>query len=70
MTDDDAVLARWQANCHAAGVRLTEEDIARARSTNGLSQVLEREALIARINAAAELPDYLDRGALERDDHA
>ena len=70
MTDDNAVLERWRANCHAAGVRLTDDDIARARATNGLGQVLEREALIARINAATELPDYLNRGALERDDHA
>ena len=70
MTDVEAALQRWQANCRAAGVRLTEDDIARARATNGLGQVLEREALIASINAAADLPDYLDRGALERDEHA
>jgi hypothetical protein len=70
MTDVDAALERWRANCQAAGVRLTEDDIARARATNGLGQVLEREALIVSVNAAADLPDYLDRGALEHDEHA
>jgi hypothetical protein len=70
MTDVEAALERWRANCRAAGVRLTEADIAQARATNGISQVLEREALIANIGAAADLPDYLDRGALEHDDHA
>lgn len=70
MSDLNAVLERWQSNCRAAGVRLTEADIAQARAAHSLEQVLDREALLARLNAARDLPDYLDLGALERDDHA
>jgi hypothetical protein len=66
----DAVLERWRACCQAAGVRLTEADIAQARSAQALELVAQREGLIRRINAWPELPDYLDLGALERGEHA
>lgn len=68
MTDVDAIEARWRASCRAAGVKLTEDDIARARAAGALEQVVQREALLARLDAWGELPDYLDRGALERGD--
>lgn len=67
MGDMDTLIERWRANCRLAGVKLTDEDIERARQNGALDVILRREALIQSLNAWAELPDYLDLRALERD---
>jgi hypothetical protein len=54
------VLRRWRANADAAGVHLTDEDIARISARGLLERVVATEALLARVNAREVVPDYLD----------
>jgi hypothetical protein len=59
MSIDDEILRRWQANAAAAGVRLTEEDVARIVERGLLDRVQQVEAIVERAGARETAPDYL-----------
>lgn len=60
MGADEALLRRWRANAEAAGVRLTDEDIARIDGRGQVGRIRLVEEIIARANAREVVPDYLD----------
>jgi hypothetical protein len=60
MGADDDLIRRWRANTAAAGVRLTDEDIARIDGRGQVERIRAVEAIIERANARDVVPDYLD----------
>jgi len=60
MGADEALIARWRANAAAAGVRLTDEDIARIDGRGQVERIRAVEAIVERANAREVTPDYLD----------
>lgn len=60
MSADEELVRRWRANAAAAGVRLTDEDIARIDARGQVERVRIVEAIIQRANAREVVPDYLD----------
>jgi hypothetical protein len=59
MVSTDVVLARWKANAAAAGVPLSDEDIERIQARGFLERTIAVEAMIERLAAGEDLPDYL-----------
>ena len=59
MNADEELIRRWRANTAAAGVRLTDEDIARIDARGQVGRIRNVEAIIARANAREVVPDYL-----------
>lgn len=55
----EALITRWRANTAAAGIRLEESDIAHSVERGALNSIVAVEAVLARINAHGQLPDYL-----------
>ena len=71
MPTHDEIVARWRANAALAGVRLTDEDVARIAASSGtLERVAQVEAALARIDAWATTPDFLDKRLAEPEDDA
>ena len=60
MSADEELIRRWRANALAAGVRLTDDDIARIDGRGQVARVRTVEAIIERANAREVVPDYLD----------
>jgi hypothetical protein len=60
MGADEELIKRWRANAAAAGVRLTDEDIARIDGRGQVERIRAVEAIIERANAREVVPDYLD----------
>jgi hypothetical protein len=60
MSADEDLIRRWRANAAAAGVRLTDEDIARIDERGQVERIRTVEAIIQRANAREVVPDYLD----------
>jgi hypothetical protein len=60
MSADEDLIRRWRANAAAAGVRLTDEDIARMDGRGQVERIRMVEAIIERANAREVVPDYLD----------
>ena len=60
MSADEDLIRRWQANAVAAGVRLTDEDIARMDGRGQVERIRIVEAIVERANAREVVPDYLD----------
>jgi hypothetical protein len=60
MSADETLIARWRANAAAAGVKLTDEDIARIDGRGQVERIRAVEAIVARANARDVTPDYLD----------
>jgi hypothetical protein len=60
MGADEELIRRWKANAAAAGVRLTDEDIARIDGRGQVERIRAVEAIIERVNAREVTPDYLD----------
>lgn len=60
MSADESLIRRWRANAEAAGVRLTDDDIARIDARGQVERVRLVEAIIQRANAREIVPDYLD----------
>jgi hypothetical protein len=60
MGADEALIRRWRANAAAAGLRLTDEDIARIDARGQVERIRLVEAIIERANARETVPDYLD----------
>ena len=56
----DELRARWKRNAEAAGVRLTDDDIARIDERGFLARVAAVEQMIEATNAVERTPDYLD----------
>jgi hypothetical protein len=65
MGADEELIKRWRANAAAAGVRLTDEDIARIDGRGQVERIRAVEAIIERANAREVVPDYLDMLATE-----
>ena len=60
MSADEDLVRRWRANAAAAGVRLTDEDIARMDGRGQVERIRVVEAIVERANAREVVPDYLD----------
>ena len=60
MSADEDLVRRWRANAAAAGVRLTDEDIARIDGRGQIERIRTVEAIVERSNARESVPDYLD----------
>lgn len=60
MSADEDLVRRWRANAAAAGVRLTDEDIARMDGRGQVERIRIVEGIIERANAREVAPDYLD----------
>ena len=60
MSADEHLIRRWRANATAAGVRLTDEDIARIDGRGQVERIGNVEAIVERANAREVVPDYLD----------
>lgn len=60
MSADEHLIRRWRANAAAAGVRLTDEDIARIDGRGQVERIGNVEAIVERANAREVVPDYLD----------
>jgi hypothetical protein len=60
MSADEQLIRRWRANAAAAGVRLTDDDIARIDGRGAVARVRTVEAITERANAREIVPDYLD----------
>ena len=60
MAVDEDLVRRWRANAAAAGVRLTDEDIARIDGRGQVERIRVVEAIVERANAREVVPDYLD----------
>jgi hypothetical protein len=60
MSADEELIRRWRANTAAAGVRLTDDDIARIDGRGAVARIRAVEAIIERANAREIVPDYLD----------
>jgi hypothetical protein len=65
MGADEELIKRWRGNAAAAGVRLTDEDIARIDGRGQVERIRAVEAIIERANAREVVPDYLDMLATE-----
>lgn len=57
--DSDAIVQRWKVNAAAAGVRLTEADIARISASGALERIARVEEIIDATGADNVAPDYL-----------
>ena len=60
MSEDEDIIRRWRANAAAAGVTLTDEDIARIDGRGQVERIRAVEAIVERANAREVVPDYLD----------
>jgi hypothetical protein len=60
MGADEDIIRRWRANAAAAGVRLTDEDIARIDGRGQVERIRSVEAIVKRVRAREVVPDYLD----------
>jgi hypothetical protein len=60
MAVDEDLLGRWRANAAAAGVRLSDEDIARIDGRGQVERIRVVEAIVERAKAREVVPDYLD----------
>ena len=60
MSADEDLVRRWRANAAAAGVRLTDVDIARMDGRGQVERIRVVEAIVERANAREVVPDYLD----------
>ncbi|MDQ3548758.1 MAG: hypothetical protein M3439_08050 [Chloroflexota bacterium] len=60
MSADNDLVHRWRANTTAAGVLLTDEDIARIDARGQVERIRVVEAIVQRANAREVVPDYLD----------
>jgi hypothetical protein len=60
MAVDEDLVRRWRANAAAAGVRLSDEDIARIDGRGQVERIRVVEAIVERANAREVVPDYLD----------
>ncbi len=60
MTAGEDLIRRWRANAAAAGVRLTDEDIARIDGRGQVERIRNVEAIVERAMAREVVPDYLD----------
>lgn len=60
MSADTELLRRWRSNAAAAGVTLTDEDIARIEARGQVQRVRSVEAIVQNANAREVVPDYLD----------
>jgi hypothetical protein len=60
MSAEDEIIRRWRLNAAAAGVRLSEEDIARIVGHRRIEHVRLVEAIVERCDAREVVPDYLD----------
>jgi hypothetical protein len=60
MSADEDLVRRWRANAAAAGIRLTDDDIARIDGRGQVERIRTVEAIIERANAREVVPDYLD----------
>jgi hypothetical protein len=60
MAVDEDLVGRWRANAAAAGVRLSDEDIARIDGRGQVERIRVVEAIVERANAREVVPDYLD----------
>lgn len=58
--EQDQIRDRWKRNAAAAGVRLTDEDIARIDERGFLARVAAIEGMIESLDATETAPDYLD----------
>jgi len=59
MSADDDLIRRWKANANAAGIPLTDEDIARIDARGQVERIRTVEAIVQRANAREVVPDYL-----------
>jgi len=64
------IVARWRVNAAAAGVRLSDADVERAKAAGLLERVAQNETLIARIDGWHATPDYLDKQLAEPEEVA
>lgn len=60
MSADEGLIRRWRANATAAGVTLTDEDIARIDARGQVARIRTVEAIVQRAAAREVAPDYLD----------
>jgi hypothetical protein len=60
MAVDEDLVGRWRANAAAAGVRLSDEDIARIDGRGQVERIRVVEAIVERAKAREVVPDYLD----------
>jgi hypothetical protein len=60
MAVDEDLVRRWRANAAAAGVRLSDEDIARIDGRGQVERIRVVEVIVERANAREVVPDYLD----------
>lgn len=60
MSADEELIGRWRANAAAAGVSLTDDDIARIDGRGQVARIRAVEAIVQRANAREVVPDYLD----------
>ena len=59
MNADEELIRRWRVNAATAGLRLTDEDIARIDARGQVGRIRHVEAIIERANAREVVPDYL-----------
>ena len=59
MGADEGLIRRWRANAAAAGIKLTDDDIARIDGRGQLERIRTVEAIIQRADVGEIVPDYL-----------
>lgn len=59
MQADEDLIRRWKANAAAAGIDLTDADIARIDGRGQVARIRSVEAIIERADARLMVPDYL-----------